>query len=186
MGLINIVVSSCSAANDFCCFKSKGLWQKGPELGEELRWGDLQICYPCGAWRAGSSNCTSGSRCFPLPSLEIPYLFTHCFSEVAATLPCQGSGMSKVSRRTGVISLRQAMCCPRRPSTSPWSGAGLHLWKEITSPCEPYFCCITPTRANLINTEETSWEQLSARIDLSEERENYNQYFRIIWGKFSR
>lgn len=98
----------------------------------------------------------------------------------------QGSGVSKVSRRTGAVSLLQAACCPRRPSTSPRSRDGFHLGKEITSPCEPYLCRISATRANLINAEETSWEQLSARIDLTEEQENYNQYFRIIWGKFSR
>lgn len=141
--------------------------KRGPKLGEELRWGDQQICYPCGAWRAESSN-SNGSRCFLLPSLEIPYLFAHCFSEAAANLPCQGSGMSKVSRRTSAISLLQAVCCPGRPFTLPPSGAGLHLWKEITSPCTPYLCCIWATGANLINTEETSWEQLSARIDLKE------------------
>lgn len=153
--------------------------KRGPKLGEELRRGDPQISYPCGAWRDGSSNSTSGSKCFSLPSLEIPYPFAHCFSKAAVTLPCQGSGVSKVSRRTGAVSLLQAACCPRRSSTSPWSGAGLHLRKEITSPCEPYLCCISATRANLINTEEAR-EQLSARIDLTEERENYNQYFRII------
>lgn len=50
----------------------------GPKLGEELRWGDLQICYPCGAWTAESSS-SIGGRCFSLLSLEIPSLFAHCF-----------------------------------------------------------------------------------------------------------
>lgn len=27
-----------------------------PKLSEKLRWGDLQIYYPCGAWRAESSS----------------------------------------------------------------------------------------------------------------------------------
>lgn len=65
-----------------------------PKLGEELRWGGLQICYLCGAWRAESSSSIRERRWLSSLCLETPSLFAHCFCEVAATMPGQGSTWS--------------------------------------------------------------------------------------------
>lgn len=170
----------------FAALKVKACGKKGAKAGWRVEMGrpaDLLPLWSLEGWKQQLHQCEQ-----MLPTLFFGSTLPVCpllfWSSSHPAL--QGSGVSKVSRRTRAVSLLQAVCCPRRPSTSPWSRAGLHLGKEIASPCEPYLCCISATRANLINTEETSWEQLSARIDLTEERENYNQYFRIIWGKCSR
>lgn len=79
----------------------------GSKLGEELRWRDLQICYPCGTWKAESSNSIGGKdacRSFLwkyLPCLPIAFVKWQ---------PLCLAGLYMVSRRTGAISLLQAVC----------------------------------------------------------------------------
>lgn len=104
----------------------------GPKLSEKLRWGDLQICYPCGAWRAESSSSIRGRRCFSLLSLEIPSLFSHCFCEVAATMPGQGFIWS-----VGLGPFHFCKQCGVLPSETIHF-ASVHSWLSSTK--RNYFC----------------------------------------------
>lgn len=113
MGLINIAVSSCSAAQAkiiFAASKVKTSGKNGAKAKWKVEMGRSADLLPLWGLEGGEQQLHQGRRCFSLLSLEItfPVFPLFLWSDSLYAWP----GLHKVSRRTGAISLLQAVDHP--------------------------------------------------------------------------
>lgn len=135
MGLINVAVSSCSAAQAkiiFAASKVKTSGKNGAKAGWRAEMGRSADLLPLWSLEDWKQLLHQGDKMLFTPFFGNTFPVCHCFCEVAVTVPGQsspwsveGPGPFHWCRQCGVV------WCPWRPSTLLQSTVSLHIQKKL-------------------------------------------------------